>query len=47
MIPGQNFNDRLKAQKDAKLAMLERAKNVTRKKLRNVKQSVKKLRLKN
>jgi len=26
MIPGQNFNDRLKAQKEAKLAMLKRAK---------------------
>jgi hypothetical protein len=26
MIPGTNFNDRLKAQKEAKLAMLKRAK---------------------
>jgi hypothetical protein len=26
MIPGQNFNDRLKEQKEAKLAMLKRAK---------------------
>ena len=26
MIPGQNFNDRLKAQKEAKLDMLKRAK---------------------
>ena len=26
MIPGQNFSDRLKSQKEAKLAMLKRAK---------------------